>query len=497
MTDTLERAGSITKQQFFDQPMYLVEVTGWPDRAMRPEEPVEAPPGARLAMWATDPADVRHLPPPGSDGVLLSTSTFSLANSGNRTLRAPKRSWKVDFGPGDDGDEPAGMRRLNLKAMYNDPSQMREALAWDLFGRSGIPAARHTYAKLGINGAYRGLFSLIEQVDKQFLKDWFGKNHRGNLYKAYCGDVGCATLERRVGPGGDDSGRQYFTPGGADLTYRLKTNEDDPAASTFDDLAQLIRVVDGAGLGAGPARFRTDAYREAVEGILNVPAFLRWAGANLLLGSWDNYFATPANYYLYNSGRRGDEDGFTGSPYFTFIPWDYDNSFGIDYVGTQWQYTDVVDWASNTSRYWKGRRTSRIPLVQNLLANPGFLAYYLDHLEYLVEAEFTPEKVTARMGTGGGRGLWQRVSQAAYLESDTPWGQPFTGRQFTNDQVYRSGFEQNELHQGQAMIEGIVHYVRMRRDRAVEHLARLRSGVPRGSSAASFPAAFERPPRRV
>ena len=56
-----------------------------------------------------------------------------------------------------------------------------------------------------------GLFFFVEQVDARFLKDHFGSNDRGNLYKAYCGDVGCATLERRVGADGDDSGRQYFT----------------------------------------------------------------------------------------------------------------------------------------------------------------------------------------------------------------------------------------------------------------------------------------------
>jgi CotH kinase protein len=491
------RAASRGKQEFFDQAMYLVDVTGWPADQMQPEDPVEAPAGARLGLWATDPRDARHLPPAGREGVLLATTTFSLMNSGNRTLRAPKRSWKVDFEPGDDDDKLVGMERLNLKSMYNDPSQMREALAWALFGRIGIPAARHTYAKLGINGGYRGLFSLIEQVDKRFLKDWFGKNSRGNLYKAYCGDRGCATLERRFGPDGDDSGRQYFTPGHPDLTYRLKTNEDDPAANTYDDLARFIRTIDGAGLGSDEGRFRSDQFRESVEGILNVRAFLRWASANLLLGSWDNYFATPANYYLYNSGRRGHEEGFAGSPYFTFIPWDYDNSFGIDYVGTQWQYTDVVDWPSNTLQYWNGKHTSRIPLVQNLLANPDFLAYYLDHLEYLLDTEFTIEKVVARMGTSGGDGLWHRISQAAYLESDTPHGQPFTGRQFTNDQVYRTGVEQNELRQGQARVEGIVHYVRMRHDRAREQLAKLRTDLPPGSSGASFPVPLERLPERV
>ena len=102
------------------------------------------------------------------------------------------------------------MTCVNLKSMYNDPSQMREALAWRLFRRAGVPAARHTYAKLAFDATYYGLFSVIEQVDKRFLKDHFGDNDRGNLYKAYCGDVGCATLEHRAGPDGNDSGRQYF-----------------------------------------------------------------------------------------------------------------------------------------------------------------------------------------------------------------------------------------------------------------------------------------------
>jgi hypothetical protein len=59
---------------------------------------VVAPDGARLALWPTDPADGRHIPPPGPE-VTYQTDTFSLVNSGNRTLSAPKRSWKVDLEP--------------------------------------------------------------------------------------------------------------------------------------------------------------------------------------------------------------------------------------------------------------------------------------------------------------------------------------------------------------------------------------------------------------
>jgi CotH kinase protein len=138
-------AMAMTKDQFFRQPLWMLHVTGWPDEAVRPAEPLQkpvtAPPGARLALWPTDPADQRHIPPPGAD-VAYQTDTFSLVNSGNRTLWASKRSWKADLEPDGQGQRLAGMKTVNLKAMYNDPSQLREALAWRLFARAGVPASR-------------------------------------------------------------------------------------------------------------------------------------------------------------------------------------------------------------------------------------------------------------------------------------------------------------------------------------------------------------------
>ncbi len=479
------------KADFFDASMHMVHVTGFPRHQGVLVHPVEAPHGARLDVWQTNPNDERHLSAPAGESAAFTTQSFSLTNSGNRTLRAPKRSWKVSLEPGEGGERLAGMARVNLKSMYNDPSQMREALAWHLFGRAAVASPRHTYAKLAFDATYYGLFAVIEQVDKRFLKDHFGANHRGNLYKAYCGDVGCATLEHRTGHDGDDSGRQYFTPGSDDLTYRLKANEDDREANTYDDLARLIAVINGVGLHGGAQRFDTDAFRESVDAIMNAHAFLRWASVNLLLGSWDNYFKTPSNYYLYNSGRQGAENDFMQSPYFTFIPWDYDNCLGIDYFGTQWQYTDILDWASNTSRQRPERDRSRIPLVRNLLRNRYYRQYYLDYLEHLIDTEFNPEAISALIGADSGNGLWGRVRQAAYLESATQYGQPFTGRQFTNDEVYWSGCKQNELKHGNEKAEGIVHYVRMRRDSARQQLRQLRQTTPRATERAVFEAPME------
>jgi hypothetical protein len=487
------------KDEFFGTEMYMFHITGFPQKPGVLTRQADAPDGARLDVWRTDPADDRHIPSPGAEGVAFSTPGFSLINSGNRTLRAPKRSWKITLEhAGHQGNHLAGMTRVNLKSMYNDPSQMREAFAWRLFRNAGLPAARHTYAKVAFDATYYGLFSVIEQVDKRFLKDHFGDNDRGNLYKAYCGDVGCATLEHRTGPDGDDSGRQYFTSDGDDnRTYRLKSNEEDHAAGTYDDLALFIAAINGTGLPGGDGRFDTDAFRESVDGIMNARAFLRWASVNLLLGSWDNYYATPSNYYLYNSGRLGAEDDFMRSPYFTFIPWDYDNCLGIDYFGTKWQYTDILDWPSNTKHYWRERATSRIPLVQNLLRNRDYRQYYLDYLEFLLDTQFNPEEFGEQIAADSGDGLWGRVHQAAYLESATPYGQPFTGRQFTNDEVYLSGCKQNELWHGQEKAEGIIHYVRMRRDSARHQLEQLRKTIPRVTDRATFPATMEPLPRQA
>ncbi|TGB12121.1 CotH kinase family protein [Streptomyces sp. MZ04] len=478
------------KEEFFAQDMYQVNVAGWPQGVLTADEVMVAPPGARLTLArSTTPGDT-----------LLSTGAFSMVNSGNMTAHAPKRSWKVDLEIGESQDRLYGMERVNLKAMYNDPSQMREAVAWRLLDRAGIPAAQHTYATFSLNDRYMGLYSVIEQVDKKFLKDHFGKNSAGNLYKAYCGDVGCATLEHRTGTGGGDDGRQYFTAGSVDddRTYRLKTNEDDPAANTYDDLATLIRAVNGVQLPGGDDRFKSDTFRASVERVLNVRAFLRWAGANVLLGSWDNYFATPSNYYLYNSGRLGDPLGFTGRPYFTLIPWDYDNSSGIDFFGTKWQYTDLLDWPAMTRDYCRithaPHEVSRLPLFTNLLRHHDFCQYYLDHLEYLLDTEFGPERVAALIGAeGSGRtdGLWQLISSAAYGEADSPHGQPFTGRQFTNDEVYRAAYRQWELSRGSQFTYGIFHYTRMRYDHARQQLAELRKTYPNGASGAVFPGAME------
>ena len=215
-------AASIGKRELFGWPMCQVEISGWPASQLRPEEPVIAD-GSRLSLSRADPQDARRVPPPVDGGVLFTSTTFSLMNSGQMTKYSPKRSWKVDLDPGDDDDRIVGMARLNLKSMYNDPSQMREALAWRLFAAGRCAAPRHTYARLGSTAATWA--ALADRAGRQgFLGDRFGETAAATCTRS----TAAAWAARRSSTGAEPTattaaGSTDLPATPASQTYRLKS----------------------------------------------------------------------------------------------------------------------------------------------------------------------------------------------------------------------------------------------------------------------------------
>src|SRR5688572_13964231 len=207
--------GAISEDDFWgDGTMYFVRIDRWDPNRMTPaslrDEVTVA--GSEVRVYRIDPKNPNHCPDGdvGANDLVFSTDEFNLRTSGNFTNGTPKSSYKIGF---DNEDERMyAMRSINLKSMWNDVSQMREALAWSLFKQAGVRGSRHTYARLCINDRYYGLYSVIEQVDKAFLKDHFkNDNDDGNLYKAYWADIGPATLEHR-----GDAGSNYLTASSID-----------------------------------------------------------------------------------------------------------------------------------------------------------------------------------------------------------------------------------------------------------------------------------------
>src|SRR5205814_1863505 len=97
-------------------------------------------------------------------------------SSAEKTLHVPL---KIDFNRFSPGQHFHGLATLNLHNNAFDHSQMREHLAYQIFREAGLPASRTSYARvfLTIPGKYDhreiGLYSIVEEVDRDFLKSRF------------------------------------------------------------------------------------------------------------------------------------------------------------------------------------------------------------------------------------------------------------------------------------------------------------------------------------
>lgn len=185
---------------------------------------------------------------------------------------------------------------LNLNAGGLDPSKLRDAFGYWLFRQAGVPAPRTTFAEvsLTIPGRYDkenlGLYTIVEQVNKSFLKNHFGSK-KGLLMKP----EGIASVEYH----GDDW-RFY------ESLYRPDNKP---------SLAQSKRVMEFAHLVNLSSE---NEFRTSIESFLDIDGFLHFIALNSLIVNLDTLLAMPQNYYLHLGVENNK---------FVFFPWDLDISF--------------------------------------------------------------------------------------------------------------------------------------------------------------------------
>lgn len=100
---------------------------------------------------------------------------YAMRTKGQNSWRPidEKASLKLDFNRYDDTAEFQGMTKLTLNALNEDPSMMRERLAYLLFRAAGVPAARCTHIEVWLNGTYYGLYANLEAINRSMLSRWF------------------------------------------------------------------------------------------------------------------------------------------------------------------------------------------------------------------------------------------------------------------------------------------------------------------------------------
>ena len=262
---------------------------------------------------------------------------------GNTSRVSEKKSFKVDFNHFINGRDFFDVEKLNLNGEHNDPSIVRSKVCWDLFQDIGMVSSRAAHAKVFINGDYFGLYVSVEHVDDSFLSRNYADDS-GNLWKC----LWPADLSYR----GDDP-EDYHPYYDDKRPYELKTNKDE---YDYSKLGRLIRVLHHT--------------PDSLELVLDIKETIQYFAMNILTGSWDDHRFLKNNYYLYHD---------PSDDLFHWIPYDYDNTFSIDWFDIDWSTIDPYDYAVNDN---DGRPLTEYLFSQtryrNLLSH--FLQFYKNQL---------------------------------------------------------------------------------------------------------------------
>lgn len=355
-------------------------------------------------------------------------SGVGLRYKGNGTFlegqEIDKLSYKIDFKEYNDELEFCGIKKLNLNNNVTDPSMLREALSYELFREAGIQCSRVGFAKVSITvpGKFkrksRGLYTVVEQVDKRFLKDRYGSAN-GLLLKPSTFGV-CRYF-------GDDWSDEYTT------AYVPKTTPTPQQQDRVIEFARLLHLSDDA------------TFDKQIDGILDVDHFLRFLAVHVLVCNLDSFLGITQNYYVYLDSESNK---------FQFIPWDMDHSFGaFPLVGTPETRRDLsIDHPGGKVH----------TLIERLLEISRYKMAYHEYLRTYMDTIFAENKVHQQISnaaeflrpliSANGRDSQDRFEKI--VTDDSQEGEPHALKYFVSERRKSVGKQLDGRSSGEILFTG-------------------------------------------
>ncbi len=270
------------------------------------------------------------------NGIVQQEPGIGFRLRGNTSRNAQKKSFKVSMNRFTSGRRFEGVKKINLNGEHNDPSISRARLCMELGRQIGLPISRYAHNELYINGLYYGTYLNLEHINDDWLNLRFGHSN-GNLYKCtYPADLKYISNH-------PDSYK--LTKSSGERVYELQTNE---VQDDYSKLSEFIRVLNNT---------PTNQLECELDKVFNIEGYLKTLAFEVATGHWDNYSFNMNNYYLYENSKTGKIE---------YIPYDMDNTFGVDWFGVNWADRDVDNWNNPQDR----------PLSNRLLSLPNLREIY-------------------------------------------------------------------------------------------------------------------------
>lgn len=205
------------------------------------------------------------------DGVTL--HQVAVRNKGATSFQpsSQKPSFSIKLNELVSGQKLDGLKKLVLNNTVQDPTWATELLTYDTYRKAGLPAPRVAHAAVSLNGEPKGIYTIVEAVNSQFLASHYGAgSDQGNLYE----------------------GPWDFTKPVAEADLKDELTE----MRSRDDLQALSDVV----LSDADA-----GYLERLSTVLDVEQFIKGYAVDVVTVAWDGYAYAAWNFYLYDNPSDG------------------------------------------------------------------------------------------------------------------------------------------------------------------------------------------------
>lgn len=271
-------------------------------------------------------------------------------NTSFNTGTSQKKSFKMELDYWKSGADYDGYSTFKINNANSDPSMMREVL-YTTFIRRHIPTAKTNFVKLYLNGANWGLYPNIQQLNKDFLEQWYLSND-GIWWRA----------DKPPGSGGgagwgDGTAALNYLSNDTNDYKQYYTLKESTFTNPWDYLVQACDKLENTPLSA---------LEDTLAHYFDVDRTLWYLASEIAWCDDDSYiFKGKMDYYVHYGAETG-----------LVTPHEYD--------GNEAFYTPgVTSWS-----VFYNATNANYPLLNRLLAVPTLRQRYLAHMRTILAEEF-------------------------------------------------------------------------------------------------------------
>ncbi|KAG9071334.1 hypothetical protein KI688_005545 [Linnemannia hyalina] len=303
-----------------------------------------------------------------NDKLVHSVRNITVGISGKSSMEFNKQAIKLEFDTTAPQNQTFFSRpSVKLRSESSDPTMIREKLYIDVLNAVGVPTQQGSWVRVYMNSKAVGLYLMVDDVGSSFLKQTVHHGD-GNVVKGSLWQMNAPLVETQ----GDLKYLGLTAEAYPADCYKMKTLGSNPVTAPMTQLIQLMKDLEDF----DPLTMDGGQYWESR---LDVDGFLRNMAMEYLAGSWDAYWWSGSNYFIYfNPTLRK----------WQWISTDFDGTFGDG------DPTEIL----TTYQTYADFSTHDRPMISKLiLRSPDLNKRFEQTLRDIVSYAFKPEALFPRI----------------------------------------------------------------------------------------------------